>query len=121
MPNQVCSGATLSCSFGTVTSTMVVLPTNRVYTSNMPAATINDYIPLVNIMSFTMCTSSSNPQVASTGAPASCVPVVTSAWSPGNTQTQIGGAAIINDTSTCNCMWSGVISVTNAGQTTVQD
>jgi len=128
MPNQVCSGATLTCSFGTAPSTMSVLPTNRVTTSNMPAANIMDYIPMVNIMSFAMCTSLSNPQVASATSaalgvltPMACVPVVVAPWTPGNPQVQIGGMSIINDTSTCNCMWGGLISVTYAGQVTVQD
>ncbi len=128
MPNQVCMGASLTCSFGTAPSSMVVLPTNRVMTSNMPAANINDYIPLVNIMPFAMCTSASNPQVAAATAaalgvltPMPCIPVTSSPWTPGNPQVQIGGMSIINDTSMCNCMWGGVITVTYAGQATVQD
>lgn len=128
MPNQVCMGASLTCSFGTVPSSMVVLPANRVVTSNMPAANINDNIPLVNIMPFAMCTSLSNPQVASATSaalgvltPMPCVPVVVAPWTPGNPQVQIGGMSIINNTSVCNCSWGGVISVTSPGQTTVQD
>ncbi|NWD53110.1 PAAR-like protein, partial [Pseudomonas gingeri] len=41
---QVCSGATLQCSFGAAPGTLNVLPINRALTSSMPAANIMDYI-----------------------------------------------------------------------------
>jgi hypothetical protein len=128
MPNQVCMGATLMCSFGTAPSTMTVLPTNKVLACKMPAANIKDNIPMVNILPFAMCTSLANPQVASATSaalgvltPMPCIPVVVAPWTPGNPQVQLGKMPIINNTSICNCTWGGVISITNAGQATVQD
>jgi len=50
MPNQVCMGAMMMCSFGVAPSSLVVLPTNRVQTNMVPDANIMDHIPMVNIM-----------------------------------------------------------------------
>jgi hypothetical protein len=128
MPNQVCMGATLMCSFGTAPSSLMVLPVNRVTSSNVPDANINDNKPLVNILPFAMCMSLANPQVASATAaalgvltPMPCIPVIPAPWTPGNPQVQIANMPIINNTSICNCTWGGIISITNPGQFTVQD
>ena len=64
MPNQVCMGATMQCSFGMAPSSLVVLPTNKVFTGEVPDANIMDHIPMVNIMPFGMCMSLANPEVA---------------------------------------------------------
>jgi hypothetical protein len=45
MPQQVCNGATLQCSFGLAPSSMVVPPINRVNTGEQPDANIMDSIP----------------------------------------------------------------------------
>jgi hypothetical protein len=65
MALQVCNGAMLKCSMGVAPSTLVVLPIHRVMSSSQPAANIKDHIPMVNIMPFGMCSSLSNPTVAS--------------------------------------------------------
>ncbi len=123
MANLVCSGASLSCSYGTATSTLVVLPTNEVNTDSMPAATVNDYIPLLNIMTFGECSSTTNPAViAATAAasgvqtPAPCVPCTVTPWSPGIADVSINGMSALDDGSTCDCMWSGSISISDAGE-----
>lgn len=123
MANQVCSGAILSCSYGSAPSTLTVLPTNLVNTSSMPAATIMDYTPLVNIMSFGTCSSESNPTVSTATSaaggvltPMPCVPVTTMPWSEGIDDVSIGGFSALDDSSTCDCEWGGSISVTSAGQ-----
>lgn len=64
MPQLVTAGATLQCSFGITPSKLVVIPSARVNASNIPAATIMDNKPMVNIVPFGMCNSLSNPQVA---------------------------------------------------------
>ncbi|WP_433964496.1 DUF4280 domain-containing protein [Tunturiibacter gelidiferens] len=80
MAQLVCMGALLQCSFGAAPGPLSVLPVNRVLTGT-PAATIIDSAPLVNIPSFGMCSSPSNPVViAATAAalgvltPMPCVP-----------------------------------------------
>ena len=67
---HVCNGATLQCSFGLAPGTLVVLPENQCITGNMPAATIMDNKPMVNVMPFGMCNSMANPAVASATAAA---------------------------------------------------
>ena len=62
MPLQVCMGAMMQCSFGLAPSSLVVLPTNRVMTNQVPDANIMDHIPMVNIMPFGMCTSALQPR-----------------------------------------------------------
>ena len=64
MPQHVCHGALLMCSFGVAPSPLTVLPANRVMTSSQPAATIMDHTPMVNIAPFGLCMSFANPMVA---------------------------------------------------------
>ena len=126
MPQQVCMGAMLKCSFGAAPSSLVVLPKNRVLTQT-PDANIMDNIPLVNIMPFGMCSAPSNPAViAATAAalgtptPAPCVPVIPAPWQTGAQKVLIAEIPALDNTGTLNCAWAGVIQITNAGQTTVE-
>lgn len=127
MPQQVCMGAMLTCSFGVAPSSLVVLPQNRVMTSNMPAANIMDNKPMVNILPFGMCSSLANPTVASATAaalgvltPMPCIPNTVTPWAPGSPTVMIANMPAVNNTCTLNCMWGGVITVTQPGQATVQ-
>lgn len=125
MPQQVCMGAMMTCSFGAAPSTLVVLPQNRVMTSSMPAANIMDNKPMVNILPFAMCSSLANPQVAAatTAAlgvltPMPCIPVTVTPWAPGSPTVMLGNMPALNNTCTLNCMWGGVITISNPGQAT---
>lgn len=127
MPQQVCMGAMMTCSFGAAPSSLIVLPINRVMTSNMPAANIMDNKPIVNIPPFGMCSSLANPTVAAatTAAlgvltPMPCVPVTIAPWTPGTEDVLIANMPALNNTCTLNCMWAGVISISQAGQVTVE-
>ena len=70
MPKQVVNGAMLQCSFGMAPSSLVVLPTKMANVGGIPAANIMDYVPIVNILPFGMCSSIANPTVASATSPA---------------------------------------------------
>lgn len=125
MALQVCMGATLMCSFGAAPSTLVVLLTNRVLTSYVPAANIMDHIPMLNIMPFGMCSSPSNPTVAAATAaamgvltPMPCIPATTTPWTPGVPDVLIANQPAVDNMCKLNCMWAGIIQVTVAGQTT---
>jgi Domain of unknown function (DUF4280) len=125
MSQHVCNGATLQCTFGLAPSTLIVLPINRVLTSNQPAANINDYIPMVNIMPFGMCSSIANPAVASATAaalgvltPMPCIPVIPAPWVAGAPTVVLANMPSLNNISKLTCMWAGVISINNPGQTT---
>jgi hypothetical protein len=127
MAKLVVQGALLQCTMGVAPSSLTVIPKGQpVQSSNMMAATIQDFIPMANIAPFGMCQSPSNPQVAAATAaaagvltPMPCIPVTTSPWSPGAAQTTIGGIPALTDSSKCMCTWTGQISVTFAGQATV--
>lgn len=131
MAFQVCMGAMLQCSFGTAPSVLAVTPENRV-TTMTPDANIMDHKPIKNIISFAMCTTQSNPAVAAatsaataaalgvyTPTPAPCVPATASPWAPGSPTVLIANQPALNDTSTLTCTYGGVITIKNAGQTTV--
>jgi hypothetical protein len=127
MPIQVCAGATLQCTFGIAPSTLTVLPSSQVMTSYLPAATIMDHKPIVNIPPFAMCTSLANPAVASATAaamgvltPVPCVPVTPTPWVGGAPTVLLGNIPALNNTSTLTCSWGGVIQIVNPGQTTDQ-
>jgi hypothetical protein len=127
MPTQMTNGATMACSFGAAPSALVVLPVNRVMAGGLPAATIMDHAPIVNIPPFGMCSSPSNPTVAAATAaalgvltPMPCVPVTPAPWVPGVPTTVIGNMPALNDTCKLNCMWGGLIQFVAPAQVTVQ-
>ena len=87
MPQHVCHGALLACSFGVAPSLLTVLPANRVMTSSQPAATIMDHKPMVNITPFGLCMSLANPMVAAATSaalgvltPQPCLPMTMTPW-----------------------------------------
>jgi len=123
---DVCSGATLQCSFGLAPGSLIVIPQNRVMSGGMPAGNIMDNKPFMNIVPFGMCSSLANPTVvAATSAalgvltPMPCIPNTVAPWTPGNPTVLLGGSPIINNSSKLMCMWAGVISIVVPGQTTV--
>jgi len=125
MAKQVCMGAMLKCSFGMAPSPLMVLPVNRVFTSNVPAANIMDHKPMVNILPFGMCQSIANPMVAAATSaamgvltPMPCIPATTTPWVPGAPTVMLANMPTLNDSSKLMCMWGGVIEVTMAGQVT---
>lgn len=127
MPMHVCSGATLQCSFGLAPSSLVVLPVNRMITSNMPAANIMDNKPMINIMPFGMCTSLANPTVAAATAaalgvltPMPCIPMTPAPWVPGAPTVLLGNMPALDNTSKLMCTWAGVIQIVYPGQVTEQ-
>ena len=122
MPNLVCSGATLQCSFGTTPATFSASGTE---TSAGSAAGVVTDTAAANVPPFGLCMSLSNPQVAQATATASgtltpqpCQPVL-SQWSPGSAHVTIGQVAALDDSSQCNCTWDGAVTVSAAGQTAV--
>ncbi len=118
MPNPLVSTANLLCSFGVAPASLTVLPLKRVMIEGKPAATITDIVPVLNIPPFGMCTSLSNPTVASATAaalgvltPMPCIPVPVGPWKPPVATTLIGDVPAVAAGATCNCAWGGIISV----------
>ena len=123
MAQLVCNTAQIKCSFGAAPTVLTVLPSKMVMVSNQPAATIMDHVPMANIATFGMCMSIANPAVAAATSaalgvftPAPCIPATSSPWVPGSPTILIGNMPALNSTSTCMCMWGGVINVIMPGQ-----
>jgi hypothetical protein len=92
-----------------------------------PAGVMTDMAPAVNIPPFGMCSSLSNPTVASATAaalgvltPMPCVPVPAGPWLNPVPKVSIGGQSAISNDSKLMCAWGGQIAVQFAGQTSVQ-
>lgn len=126
MALAVCNGALLACSFGMAPSSLTVTPQGRVNAAGAPAATIMDNVPMKNIQPFGMCSSLANPQVAAATAaaqgvltPQPCQPVISAPWTPGSPTVLIGTMPALSASCTLMCAWGGMITVSVAGQFTV--
>jgi Domain of unknown function (DUF4280) len=122
MPPIVVEGALLECDMGVAPAILSPIP-NGVTAGGLPAATVMDHEPLINIPTFGMCSSLANPEVdaATTAAlgvltPMPCVPMTQTPWEPGAVTTKIGVFPALTNDSTCICMWGGEIMVTDPGQ-----
>jgi len=125
MAKHVCNGALLQCTMGLAPSTFVVTPENKMLTTNQPAATIMDHVPMKNVMPFGMCQSPANPTVAAATAAASgvltpmpCIPATASPWIAGAPTVLLANIPSLNDSSTLICSYGGTISVKMPGQMT---
>lgn len=125
MPLQVVNTAQLMCSMGMAPSALVVLPINRVFSGNQPAANIMDHKPMLNILPFGMCRSPANPMVAAATAaalgvltPMPCIPATPAPWVPGAVTVLLANFPSLDNTCKLNCMWAGVIQVVSPGQMT---
>lgn len=125
MAQQVCNGASLTCTMGAAPSTFVVLPINMVMTSNQPAANIMDHVPMLNVMPFGTCMSIANPVVAAATSaalgvltPMPCIPMTVSPWVPGAPTVLLANQPSLDNTCKLMCTWGGSIAVSMAGQTT---
>ncbi len=126
MPLQVCMGAMMQCTFGAAPSSLVVLPTNKVLTGEVPDANIMDHVPMMNIMPFGMCMSPANPVVAAATAaalgvltPMPCIPNTPAPWVPGAATVLLGNFPTLDNVSQLMCIWGGVITFSDAGEETV--
>lgn len=129
MPFHVCNGAQLVCAMAVPpgASSLVVLPIHRMMTGGQPAANINDFVPMTNIMPFGMCISPMNPAfvtatsaASGTPTPVPCIPLTTSPWVTGAISNPVilDGAPALDDVSMLQCQLGGVITVAFAGEAT---
>ena len=126
MPNYVCNGAEMTCSFGSSSCSLNVLATNRILMEDNPAAGIMDYVPMLNISGFGQCSSLVNPVVAAATAknsgvlePQKCIPVVVSPWMPGKPDVLVANNPALMDFCMNTCAYFGIITITNAGQNSI--
>jgi hypothetical protein len=127
MPELVTNGAQLACTFGTTPSSLVVVPAGApVQAGGQVIARVADMIPMTNVLPFGMCTTPTNPQVASATSAASgvltpqpCLPAIAGPWTPGSPKVSVGGVPAVTRTCRLTCAWGGQISVVSPGQVTV--
>jgi hypothetical protein len=119
---QCCTGANMRCTMGTAPSVFSAMA-RPLTASGVPAGTINDHIPMLNIAPFGMCQSLANPMVAAATAAASgtltpqpCIPATAAPWSPGSARLLVAGVPALNNSASLNCLWSGTITFSDAGQ-----
>ena len=123
MSLAVTTGAMCMCSFGTTPGNLTSTNNMTVLAEGKPILVITDAAPMVNISSCGMCSSLANPQVAAATAaalgvltPQPCIPA-TQVWTGGIVL--VGGKPCVTQDSKCMCMYAGVVSITNPGQTKV--
>jgi hypothetical protein len=129
VPQLVCMGAMLTCTFGTEQAPLSVIPMGRpVQTSKQMAANINAIQVPKNISTFGLCTSLGNPEVvAATAAafgvltPVPCKADITLPWAPGSPKVMINGSPALDSTCMCVCEQGGLITISKPGQGTVND
>ncbi|MGB0113319.1 MAG: DUF4280 domain-containing protein [Ilumatobacteraceae bacterium] len=127
MAQPVVMGDNLMCSFGAAPTPITVLPKNLVNATKKPMANIMDNVPFLNITPFGVCMSLSNPATASLTAaalgvltPGPCTPATPAPWAPGSPTVTVKNMPALNSTSTCNCIFGGVISVVVPNAMTVK-
>ena len=112
-------GGMLKCSQALPPGQTVLLgPPTPGSASMMPTATISMCVPMVNIATFGMCNSTTNPMVITATAaalgvhtPMPCIPVIVGVWSPGASNITIAGEPAALESSKCMCSWAGEITV----------
>lgn len=116
-------GAILSCSFGDSESKLKMPMCHGVYLKGKAQTNIMDFVPMVNIMPFGLCSSLANPSVASATAanygvltPMPCTPVVTMPWINGKDNKLIAKYPALLSISTNSCIYCGKIVVEDDGQ-----
>jgi hypothetical protein len=114
----------MMCAMGAAPAVFNATP-KMVMTGNMPAGNIMDHVPMLNIPPFGVCMSLANPTVAAATAaalgvltPMPCVPNTPAPWAPGSPTVLVANMPALNNTSTLNCIWGGVITFTTPGQFT---
>lgn len=121
--SYVCSGATMRCTMGEKTAKLTVLPIRTVYLTGQPMANISDHVSMVNLAPFGKCRSLGYPATASATAahhgvltPMPCSHNTPMNWMPGKNDYLVKGQPALLKTSKCQCMWGGMISLTDDGQ-----
>lgn len=129
MPELLTSGCMLTCDCGSdpMPFNALDLP-GKPTVDGLPAATIEEIVPGVNVPSFVMCLSELNPAVMLETAlaegvptPAPCEPVIVTSWVPPSAVLNYDGVPLATIASTCLCMWEGAITVDTPSEFSVTD
>ena len=119
MPQFLTTASMLECSMGAAPVPFVAddLP-GAPKETGLTCATIIQFVPMKNIMTFGMCKSMLNPAVASATAaaqgvltPMPCVPATTTPWAPPSAAAKHFGIPLATASSVCACAFGGLIKV----------
>ncbi|MDR1354284.1 MAG: DUF4280 domain-containing protein [Oscillospiraceae bacterium] len=119
-------GVSLACSFGTMPTQLNVLPESKVFLEGKPVARMSDAAPNVNIIPFGLCSSLTNPAVASATAaalgvltPQPCTPMLAGGWQPCCAAVIVGGQPAAGIDGSLQCAYAGQIRPVAPGQASV--
>lgn len=123
----VVTGATCMCSFGTSPCVLQATSQSKCLGESKPIATIQDVSPGTNLAGFGMCTSLTNPAVASATAaalgvltPQPCTMVPMGVWSTTKGSVLVGGKPCLTSQAVLSCsLGQGTVKITNPGQTKI--
>lgn len=122
--SYVCSGAMMKCTMGTSPARLTVLPSRTVFLTGQPMANISDHLTKVNLAPFGLCRSLGFPATAAATAanhgsltPRPCMHNTPFPWMGGKNDYLIQGQpALLKNSSKCQCLWGGTISIEDDGQ-----
>ena len=121
--SYVCSKAKIKCSYGDKISTLTVFPDRTISLTGEFQANISDHLSMQNIAPFGKCHTTSYPATGSATAaahgkltPMPCVPNTPFPWMNGKNDVLLKGQPALLKSSSCKCIWGGVITITNDGQ-----
>ena len=128
MPNQVCMNAMMMCTFGVAPSSLVVLPINQ--GADQPGARREHHGPRshgehhavrdVHRRRLTLRWPLPPPQPWAFSLPCPAFPNTPAPWVPGAVTVLLGNQPTLDNVSTLNCIWGGVIQFTFPGEITVE-
>lgn len=121
--SYVCSKAKIKCSCGDKISTLTVFPDRTICLTGEPQANIGDHIAMRNIAPFGKCHTTAYPATGSATAanhgkltPMPCVPNTPFPWMNGKNDVLLKGQPALLKSSSCRCVYGGVITFTYDGQ-----
>lgn len=119
MALQVCTGATLHCSYGTESAVFNATP-RPVTTSGRVVGVLTDHRPMLNVPAFGDC-QPATASASTTGPLASraCMPSLPDSWSravPASAAVLVSGTQVLDDSCTLACVRGGTIRIGMAGQ-----
>ena len=114
------------CSFGTAPAPLKVTSQSSVIIGGSPGATMQDCAAMTNVGPFGMCTTLTNPQVASATSaamgvltPQPCNPVPAGTWIPTQQTVLLNGKPALTQDCKMVCAYAGQITITLPGQASV--
>lgn len=106
---ETVTGATLTCAGGGATLMFDALPDINVTVQEMPAGTILNMVPFLNLIPMGICALLT---AEAGGVPIPCLPTPVGPWMAGDPSVLINGQPALDSSSCLFCVHGGIISVT---------